>query len=70
MKLGDITFPIYERERVLVDAFKITDKQTAIKALKMAFKAGKKQVNINKLVAYSKKLRVNLTAYLEFITST
>ena len=60
IKLGDVTVPIYEPERVLIDAFRLTDKETAIKALKEAFKSGKRKMNINKLVDYSKKLRINI----------
>lgn len=70
IQLGDVTVPIYEKERVLIDAFKLTDRETAIKALQSAFKSGKKQININKLVDYSKKLRTNIIPYLEVIAST
>ena len=69
IKLGDISVPIYEPERVLVDAFKLTDRETAIKSLREAFRAGKKRMNINKLVDYSKKLRTNIIPYLETITT-
>ena len=70
IKLGDVAVPIYEPERVLIDAFKLTDRETAIKALQKAFRAGKKQMNINKLVNYSKKLRTNIIPYLEVVTTT
>ena len=70
IKLGDVSVPIYEIERVLIDAFKLTDRETAIKALKEAFKSRKKRVNINKLVDYSKKLRINIMPYLEVVTTT
>ena len=70
IKLGDVVVPIYEPERVLIDAFKLTDRETAIKALQEAFKAGKKRMNINKLVDYSKKLRTNVIPYLEVVAAT
>ena len=70
IKLGDVAVPIYEIERVLIDAFKLTDKETAIKALKEAFKSSEKRININKLVDYSKKLRTNIIPYLEVVTTT
>ena len=70
IKLGNVRVPIYEPERVLVDAFKLTDRETAIKALKEAFKSGKRRVNINKLIDYSKQLRTNITPYLEVVTTT
>ena len=70
IKLGDVAVPIYEPERALVDAFKLTDKETAIKALKEAFKSGKRRMKINKLVDYSKKLRTNIIPYLEAVTTT
>ena len=69
IKLGDVAVPIYEPERVLIDAFKLTDRETAIKALQEAFKSRKKQMNINKLVDYSKKLRTNIIPYLETVTT-
>ena len=69
IKLGDVSVPIYEIERVLIDAFKLTDRETAIKALKEAFKYRKKRINISKLVDYSKKLRTNIKPYLEVITT-
>ena len=43
IKIGNVIVPIYEPERVLVDAFKIIDKETAIKALQEAFKSGRKK---------------------------
>ena len=70
IKLGDVAVPIYEPERVLIDAFKLTDRETAIKALQSAFRAGKKQININKLIDYSKKLRTNVIPYLEVVSTT
>ena len=70
IKLGDVTVPIYEPERVLIDAFKLTDRETAIKALKEAFKSEKKQINVDKLINYSKKLRTNIIPYLEVVTTT
>ena len=70
IKLGNVAVPIYEPERVLIDAFKITDRETAIKALQEAFRSGKKRMNINKLVDYSKKLRTNIIPYLEVVTTT
>ena len=70
IKIGDVTVPIYEPERVLIDAFKLTDRETAIKALQEAFRAGKKRMNINKIVDYSKKLRTNIIPYLEVVTTT
>ena len=70
IKLGGVPVPIYEIERVLIDAFKLTDRETAVKALKSAFKSGKRRININKLVDYSKKLRTNIRPYLEVVTTT
>ena len=69
IKLGDVSVPIYEPERVLIDAFKLTDRETAIKSLKVAFSSWGKHPNINKLVDYSRKLRTNIIPYLEVITT-
>ena len=70
IKIGDVAVPIYELERVLIDAFKLTDRETAIKALKEAFKSRKRRMDINKLVDYSRKLRTNIIPYLEVVTTT
>ena len=69
IKIGDVKVPIYEKERLLPEAFKLLSRETAIKALKEAFSSKKKCPDIDKLVNYSKKLRVNIIPYLEVVTT-
>jgi len=60
---------IFDRERTLVDAFRCLSRETAIKALKAALsQGGKKRIDLIKLQAYAKKLRVDIIPYLMSIT--
>ncbi len=36
IKIGNITLPIFDRERTIVDAFRYLGRETALKALKVA----------------------------------
>lgn len=77
MQLGKIEFEldgvkiaIFDRERTLVDAFRLLSLETAIKALKTALsKGGKNRIDLIKLQAYAKRLRVNLSPYLMSMTT-
>ena len=61
---------IFDRERTIVDAFRLLSREIAIKALKMAIGAGKKnRIDLVKLQAYAKKLRVNILPYLMSLTT-
>jgi predicted transcriptional regulator of viral defense system len=67
--LGDLQVPIFDRERTIVDAFRLLSRETAIKALKMALGAkSNSRLDLRKLQAYAKKLRFNIAPYL--ITAT
>ena len=70
IKIGNVEVPIYEKERVLPEAFKLLSRETAIKALKEAFSSKKKCPDVDKLIDYSKKLRINIIPYLEVVTTT
>lgn len=66
---GGIQIPIFDRERTIVDSFRLLSRETAIKALKMALsQKGTKRLDLKKLQSYAKKLRFNITPYL--ITAT
>lgn len=61
---------IFDRERTIVDAFRLLSREIAIKALKMGIAAGKKnRIDLVKLQAYAKKLRVNIHPYLMSFTT-
>jgi predicted transcriptional regulator of viral defense system len=60
---------IFDRERTVVDSFRYLDKETALKALQAYLKADKeRKPDIDKLLRYAKKLRVDLTPYISAFT--
>lgn len=70
MELERTTIPIFDRERTIIDAFRLLSRETAIKALKAALaKGGKNRIDLVKLQEYAKKLRVNISAYLMSLTT-
>lgn len=70
LDLEGVKISIFDRERTVVDAFRLLSRETAIKALKMALaKGGKNRVDLIKLQAYAKQLQVNITPYLMSITA-
>lgn len=69
IKIGSQKLKIFDRERTVVDAFRYLDKETALKALQAYLKISKeRKPNIDKLLRYAKKLRVNLTPYISAFT--
>lgn len=69
IKIGNITLPIFDRERTIVDAFRYLGRETALKALKIALGAkGNKKVDIEKIRQYAKKLRVKIEPFLIAMT--
>ncbi len=70
IELDGVIVPIFDRERTIVDAFRLLSRETAIKALKMALdRSGKQRLNLVKLQEYAKKLRVNIDPYLITVTT-
>ena len=70
IELDGVTVPIFDRERTIVDAFRLLSKETAIKALKMALtQSGQYRLDLIKLQEYAKKLRVNIDPYLITVTT-
>lgn len=59
--IGGVVVPIFDRERTIIDAFKLLSKETAIKALKRGLT---QKIDLVKLQKYAKELRVNITPYL------
>jgi predicted transcriptional regulator of viral defense system len=69
-KIGAVTFPIFYRERTIVDSFRFLSRETAIKALKAALKKkGSEKINLERLQEYAKKLRVDIEPYLLAVTT-
>ncbi len=70
IQLDGMSIPIFDRERTIVDAFRLLSRETAIKALKAAItEGGKNRLNLVKLEAYAKKLRFDITPYLLSVTT-
>ncbi len=69
IKIGNVTLPIFDRERTIVDAFRYLGRETALKALKIALtKKGAEKVDIEKIRQYAKKLRIKIEPFLIAMT--
>ncbi len=69
IELDGASIPIFDRERTIIDAFRLLSREVAVKALKMALKPGDQKLDLIKLQAYAKKLRVNIDPYLITVTT-
>ena len=70
LTLGSIRIPIFNRERTIIDSFRLLSRETAIKALKMALsQKGAVRLDLKKLQSYAKKLRFNIAPYLITVTT-
>lgn len=70
INLEGTVIPIFDRERTIVDAFRLLSRETAIKALKVAItRGGKNRLDLVKLEAYAKKLRFDIAPYLLSVTT-
>ncbi len=69
IKVGNVTLPIFNRERTIVDAFRYLGRETALKALKIALtKRGAEKINIEQIRKYAKKLRIKIEPFLIAMT--
>jgi len=70
IELDGTRIPIFDRERTIVDAFRLLSRETAIKALKSAVaKGGKNRIDLIKLEAYAKKFQIDIAPYLMSVTT-
>lgn len=70
IELEGATIPIFDRERTIVDAFRVLSREIAIKALKAAIaQGGKNRIDLVKFQEYAKKLQCNITPYLMSLTT-
>lgn len=70
IKLEGARIPIFDRERTIVDAFRLLSRETAIKALKSAVIQGREnRINLRKFEAYAKKLQIDIAPYLLSVTT-
>jgi predicted transcriptional regulator of viral defense system len=68
--LEGLKVAIFDRERTVVDAFRLLSRETAIKALRAALaQGGKNRLDVIKLQMYAERLRVNIAPYLMSITT-
>jgi len=69
VKIGSRKIKIFDQERTIIDAFRYLDKETSLKALQVYLKISKeRKPDIDKLLKYAKKLRVDLTPYISAFT--
>ncbi len=67
--LEGVSVPIFDRERTIIDSFRLLSRETAIKALKMGIsQKGPKKINLLKLQEYAERLRVDITDFLMMVT--
>lgn len=65
INLDGLKVSIFDRERTIIDAFRLLSRETAIKALRVALTVrGKNRLNLKKLEEYSRKLRFDIEPYL------
>ena len=70
MELEGTKISIFNRERTIIDAFRLLSIETAIKALKAALQVrGKNRIDLVKLQEYAQKLRFDITPYLMSFTT-
>lgn len=70
IELDGIRVPIFDRERTLIDAFRLLSLEIAIKALRAALAMkGKNRLDLKRLEAYAKRLRIDITPYLLSVTT-
>lgn len=69
IEIGNHKLKIFDRERTIIDAFRYLDKETSLKALQAYLKQNNdNKPDIDKLLRYSKKLRVDLNPYISALT--
>jgi len=67
--IDGVVIPIFDRERTILDAFRYLSKETALKALKAGLaQQREKKIDIKKLRAYAKKMKINIDPYLLALT--
>jgi len=59
IKMAGLKVKIFDKERTVIDSFRLLDFETAMKALKKYLQGGNEKPNINKLNRYVKELRAS-----------
>ncbi len=69
VKMGNYEVKIFDRERTIVDSFRILSDEIAIKALQAYLKpSSKPKADLPKLSQYAKALRININKYILALT--
>ncbi|MBM3191384.1 MAG: hypothetical protein FJZ63_01855, partial [Chlamydiae bacterium] len=69
ISVGEDRLKIFDRERTVVDAFRHLSHEIALKALQEYLKQRDPKPNLDKLLKYAKKLRVNIYPYVMALTT-
>ena len=69
LKLGSATVNIFDKERTVIDSFRLLAPETAIKALKEYLSGKHGKPNLIKLRQYSQKLKMPIEKYVEALTA-
>jgi predicted transcriptional regulator of viral defense system len=70
MKMGLTSIWIFDKERTVIDSFRLLPREVAIKALKHYLKeTDDHKPNFKKLSRYSEKLRYDISPYVEALTT-
>jgi predicted transcriptional regulator of viral defense system len=70
IELEGTLVPIFDRERTIVDAFRMLSREIAIKALKAALtRGGKNRIDLIKLQEYARRLQCTIGPYLMSMTT-
>jgi predicted transcriptional regulator of viral defense system len=70
IELEGTVIPIFDKERTIIDAFRMLSREIAIKALKAALaQGGKNRIDLIKLQEYAKKLQCTIEPYLMSMTT-
>lgn len=69
IKLGDETIAIFDRERTIIDSFRLLSREIAIKALKKYLQPNDKyKTNFKKLNRNAKELHFDISPYVQALT--
>lgn len=70
IKLGTAHLKIFDKERTVVDSFRYLSKEISIKALQAYLRqTGSSKPDLNKLLKYAKKLRVDIHPFIMALTT-
>lgn len=64
IEMAGMKVHIFDKERTIIDSFRLLDIETAIKALKFYMTSNNERPNVRKLNQYAKELRQDISKYL------